>query len=105
MRPLMVADPMLRAPSPEIVSESNLGAGVCAIAAVAGTKASTRVQNQSLEYVFIGESSWIGNVLSSTVKVLWLLWRARHAESAIVDRHVSFDLLVDRLGLVLAALG
>src|SRR5438132_4786975 len=38
-RPLMVADPMLRAPSPEIVSESTLMAGVCASAVVVSSRA------------------------------------------------------------------
>src|SRR5437762_7733562 len=66
MRPLIVAEPMLRAPSPEIVSESNLGTGVCAIVAVAGTRASTNTQNQSLEFVFIGKSSWMRNVSNAT---------------------------------------
>src|SRR2546425_205701 len=51
MRPLMVAEPILRAPRPEIVSESTKTEGVCANAFVPSTKIATN--NSGIDCVFM----------------------------------------------------
>src|SRR5260370_31436181 len=51
MRPLIVADPMLRAPSPEIVSESSVGCW--ARAAAARAKPSAAVDRKEMSFLFI----------------------------------------------------
>src|ERR1041385_6052221 len=62
MRPLIAAEPMLRAPRPEMVSESTLtgpfacgfaGRGVCAATHAANAKVSNVEDSQRVSFVFI----------------------------------------------------
>src|SRR5437899_12464913 len=89
MRPLIAADPMLRAPNPEIVSEStSTGAGCCADsmrATPATSNASARAEQRP---ILIGRSSLV---------------RRRLHEPPVVDGDVGLDLLVRDLRLVLTA--
>src|SRR2546422_10471526 len=89
MRPLIAADPMLRAPNPEIISESTCtGAGCCAgsmRATPATSNASARAEQHP---ILIGRSSLV---------------RRRLHEPPVVDGDVGLDLLVRDLRPVLTA--
>src|SRR5215510_13671729 len=53
MRPLIAAEPMLRAPSPEIVSESTLMAGVCALETAAIERYADTTTKQRGRFIFM----------------------------------------------------
>src|SRR6266851_9427914 len=99
MRPLIAADPMLRAPSPEIVSESTwTGAGCCAgrtEAREASSKASARAERRGrpIHGFIIGRSSLVRR------RCAW----ARLREPLVVEGEVGLDLLVGDLPPVLTA--
>jgi hypothetical protein len=85
MRPLIVADPIFLAPSPEIVSESNLADGVWAIVALASASVSASVQKQTIDFVFIEGSSWVQ-------KCFYLrLCRLMCGKAAPYRQHFFFD--------------
>src|SRR6267378_4679531 len=99
MRPLIAAEPMLRAPSPEIVSESTCtGAGCCAgrtRATAASSKASARAEGRGrpIRGFIIDRSSLVRRRCAG----------ARLREPLVVEGDVGLDLLVRDFPPVLAA--
>src|SRR5919199_3298031 len=74
-RPLIWAEPMLRAPRPEMVSESTLtgpdawgfaGCGVCAAAQAASARTRNDDENQRVSFVFISRESFFKGVGQGT---------------------------------------
>src|SRR6267142_3372466 len=90
MRPLMAAEPILRAPSPEMVSESTFAAPGCCAAASTGRAASAEARA----------------VVRSVIIMARVLGLVRHGtrEARIVDRNVGFDLVEGDLAASGAAL-
>src|SRR5438105_10532991 len=98
MRPLIAAEPMLRAPRPEIVSESTLTEGVCAEAELVSAK--MKANDKSVrDLLFIDFSS------SENLCFKMELRLHRHDESLIVDRHIRLNLVVSDLLLELTSFG
>src|ERR1043166_3754064 len=110
MRPLMAADRMLRAPRPEIVSESNFGEAVCAEQSVAMEhKSTTEKQNRIFMFArsFLSLRFLCVLCVSAVATNVSLkkpqrrrvrrgcaeknLWSGRHRKSLVSDFNIRFD--------------
>src|SRR5664279_963117 len=111
MRPLMTAEPMLRAGNPETVAESNL-MGACAMALTANTSKQTMARQPTMGRRFPPEHA-IDIILKSSQTTIatentalkrfqiGLLFCGRHLEVRIIQGNIRFN-FVDRVSGVVA---